>query len=134
MAVRYLMLFRLLPPNIPPNISIIPKRLGRDYVKPESKQIRGQTNSQTGRPGMNKGQSIKDRESPDWSQRTMAQRDSISDNQSSHTQLPADAAVQIPHADPITKPYKPAPKPTATAAKPHDTWRAELMAGMALLA
>jgi len=62
----------------------------------------------------------------------MARRDSTSDNQFSRTQPPADAAGQIPHADPITKPYKPAPKPTATAPKPHDTWKAELMAGMAL--
>ena len=62
----------------------------------------------------------------------MARRDSTSDNQFSHTQPPADAAGQIPHADPITRPYKPAPKPTATAPKPHDTWKAELMAGMGL--
>jgi hypothetical protein len=83
---------------------------------------------------MNKGQSIKDREFPDWSQWAMAGRDATSDNQLSHRQPPADAAVQIPHANAITKPYKPAPKPTATAAKPHDIWKAELMAGMTLLA
>jgi hypothetical protein len=106
---------------------------GVSPVNPESKQIRGRTNFQTDRPGMNKGQSIKNPESPDWSQRALAGRDSTPDNQFSHRQPTADAAVQIPRADPITKPYKPAPKPTATAAKPHDTWKAELLAGMALL-
>ena len=64
----------------------------------------------------------------------MAGRDSTSDNQRSHRQPPLDAAGPILHTDPITKPYKPAPKPTATAAKPLDAWKAELMAGMALLA
>ena len=36
--VRYCsgMLFQLLPPNMPPNISIIPERLGRDYILPFS--------------------------------------------------------------------------------------------------
>jgi hypothetical protein len=107
---------------------------GKSSVNPESQQIRGQTNIQNGRPGMNKGQTIKDRESPDWSQRDMAGRGSTSDNQFLHRRPPLDAAVQIPDADAITTPYKPAPKPTATAAKPHDTWKAELMTGMALLA
>ena len=101
-------------------------------VNPESKRIRERANFQTDR--MNKGQSIEDRKSPDWSQRALAGRGSTPDNQFSHRQPPADAAVPIPHPDSITKPYKPAPKPTATAAKPHDTWKAELMAGMALLA
>ena len=109
---------------------------GVSLINPESKQIRGRTNFQTKKPGMNKGQSIKCRESLDESQRqqAMAERDSTSNNQSSHRQPPLDAAVQTPHTDSITKSYKPAPKPTATAAKPHDTWKAELMRGMALLA
>jgi hypothetical protein len=107
---------------------------GVSPVNPESKQMRGRPDCQSDRPGMNKGQSIEDRKSPDWSQRALAGRDSTPDIQFSHRQATADAAVQIPHPDSITKPCKPAPKPTATAAKPHDTWKAELMAGMALLA
>jgi len=106
---------------------------GGPSVNPESKQIRGRTNSRNGRLGMNTQQSIKDHGSPDWGQRVMAGRDSTSDNQFPHGQPSLDAAVQIPHTDPITKPYKPAPKPSATAAKPHETWKAELMTGMALL-
>jgi len=100
-------------------------------ISPESNQTQGRTNFQNDRPGMNKGQSTKDRESPDWSQGVMAGHDSTFDNQFSYRQPALDAAV---HTDPITNPYKPAPKPTATAAKPRDTWKAELTAGMALLA
>ena len=109
---------------------------GVSPVKPESKQIRGRTNSQTDRP---------------YEQRTINQRPGISRLESTDhvtarlyprrpvlaytTACGRSSILQIPHADPITKPYKPAPKPTATAAKPHDTWKAELnqlMAGMAL--
>jgi len=110
--------------------SLVSER-GVSPVNPKSKQIRGRPDCQSDRPGMNKGQSIEDRESPDWSQWALAGRDSTPDNQFSHRRPTADAAVQIPHADPITKPYRPAPKPTATADKPHHTWKAELMVGMA---
>ena len=97
---------------------------------PGSNQIRGRTNFQNDRPGMNKGQLTKDRKSPDWTQGAMTGHDSTFDNQFSCRHPALDAAM---HTDPITKPYKPAPKPTAKAAKPHDTWKAELTAGMALL-
>jgi len=113
--------------------SLLSKR-GVSPLNPESKQIRGRTNFQNDRPGMNKRRLIKDHGSLDWSQRGMAELDSTSDNQFPHRQPPLDAAVQIPHTDPITKPYKPARKPSATAAKPYETWKAELMTGIALLA
>jgi hypothetical protein len=88
------------------------RRISSDNT--DLKQIRGRTNIQDG--GLK--------------ERSRKVHDTTSANQSLNNKLPRDVTVQTPHT---IKPYKSAPNPPATAAKPHDTWKAELMEGMALL-
>jgi len=59
--------------------SLVSER-GVSPVNLGSKRIQERTNCQNGRPGMNKGQSTKEREPPDWSQGAMTGRDSAFDN------------------------------------------------------
>jgi len=103
---------------------------GKSLVNAEFQQIRGRMDIQDDRPGPNKNQFLNGQQYPDSVQKSMKGHDFTPANQSLHSKPPLDVTVQTLHT---TKPSKPAPKPCATAAKPHSTWKAELMAGMALL-